>query len=59
MTYECRKTLMIWKLICLYGSKRTIYYQVAATVRDEKTLKRELLPLQRSMTIIKRFVNTG
>ena len=26
--------------------KRTIYYQVAATVRDEKTLQRELAPLQ-------------
>ena len=26
--------------------KRTIYYQVAATVRDENTLKRELVPLQ-------------
>ena len=27
--------------------KRTIYYQVAATVRDEQTLKRELAPLQK------------
>jgi len=27
--------------------KRTIYYQVAATVRDEKTLQRELAPLQK------------
>lgn len=26
---------------------RTVYYQVAATVRDEKTLKRELLPLEK------------
>lgn len=29
------------------GDKRTIYYQVAATVRDEKTLERELTPLQK------------
>ncbi len=28
--------------------KRTIYYQVAATVRDEKTLQRELAPLQKT-----------
>lgn len=27
--------------------KKTIYYQVAATVRDENTLKRELIPLQK------------
>lgn len=27
--------------------KRTIYYQVAATVRDEKTLQRELAPLRK------------
>lgn len=27
--------------------KKTIYYQVAATVRDENTLKRELSPLQK------------
>lgn len=27
--------------------KKTIYYQVAATVRDENTLKRELKPLQK------------
>lgn len=27
--------------------KKTIYYQVAATVRDENTLKRELVPLQK------------
>ena len=27
--------------------KKTIYYQVAATVRDENTLKRELTPLQK------------
>jgi hypothetical protein len=27
--------------------KRTTYYQVAATVRDENTLKRELAPLQK------------
>ena len=27
-------------------SKRTTYFQVAATVRDESTLKRELAPLQ-------------
>ena len=33
-------------LVCM-DQKRTIYYQVAATVRDEKTLKRELLPLQK------------
>ena len=32
--------------VCM-DQKRTIYYQVAATVRDEKTLKRELLPLQK------------
>lgn len=28
--------------------KRTIYFQVAATVRDEKTLQRELAPLQKA-----------
>ena len=27
--------------------KRTIYYQVAASVRDENTLRRELTPLQK------------
>ena len=27
--------------------KRTIYYQVAASVRDENTLRRELMPLQK------------
>lgn len=27
--------------------RRTVYYQVAATVRDENTLKRELTPLQK------------
>ena len=27
--------------------KKTIYYQVAASVRDETTLKRELTPLQK------------
>lgn len=27
--------------------KKTVYYQVAATVRDENTLKRELTPLQK------------
>lgn len=32
--------------VCM-DQKRIIYYQVAATVRDEKTLKRELLPLQK------------
>ncbi len=29
------------------GQKKTVYYQVAATVRDENTLKRELTPLQK------------
>ena len=28
-------------------NKRIIYYQVAASVRDDKTLKRELMPLQK------------
>jgi len=27
--------------------KKTVYYQVAASVRDETTLKRELAPLQK------------
>lgn len=29
------------------GNKRTIYFQVAATVRDETTLQRELAPLEK------------
>ena len=32
---------------CFVWIKKNHIYQVAATVRDEKTLKRELLPLQK------------
>lgn len=38
--------------------KRTIYYQVAATVRDENTLKRELAPLQKIADHYPKFILT-
>lgn len=38
--------------------KRTIYYQVAATVRDESTLKRELTPLQKITDHYPKFILT-
>ncbi len=39
-------------------SKRIIYYQVAATVRDENTLKRELTPLQKIPDHYQKFILT-
>ena len=39
-------------------SKRIIYYQVAATVRDENTLKRELTPLQKITDHYQKFILT-
>ena len=38
--------------------KRTIYFQVAATVRDEETLKRELTPLQKISDHYQKFILT-
>lgn len=38
--------------------KRTAYYQVAATVRDENTLKRELAPLQKIADHYPKFILT-
>jgi len=38
--------------------KRTTYYQVAATVRDESTLKRELTPLQKINDHYPKFILT-
>ena len=38
--------------------KRTIYFQVAATVRDEETLKRELNPLQKISDHYQKFILT-
>lgn len=38
--------------------KRTIYFQVAATVRDEATLKRELNPLQKISDHYQKFILT-
>ncbi|MCM1057959.1 MAG: ATP-binding protein [Firmicutes bacterium] len=38
--------------------KRTVYYQVAASVRDEKTLKRELTPLQKITNHYPKFILT-
>ena len=38
--------------------KRIVYYQVAATVRDEKTLKRELMPLQKIPDHYPKFILT-
>lgn len=38
--------------------KRTIYYQVAATVRDEKTLQRELAPLRKIDDFYPRIILT-
>lgn len=38
--------------------KRTFYYQVAATVRDENTLKRELAPLQKIANHYPKFILT-
>lgn len=38
--------------------KRTFYYQVAATVRDENTLKRELAPLQKIADHYPKFILT-
>lgn len=38
--------------------KRTIYYQVAATVRDQNTLKRELTPLQKIADHYPKFILT-
>ncbi|MCM1172535.1 MAG: ATP-binding protein [Clostridium sp.] len=38
--------------------KRTVYYQVAASVRDEKTLKRELAPLQKITDHYPKFILT-
>ena len=38
--------------------KRIIYYQVAATVRDEVTLKRELTPLQKISDHYQKFILT-
>lgn len=37
---------------------RTVYYQVAATVRDENTLKRELLPLEKINDHYQKFILT-
>lgn len=37
---------------------RTIYYQVTATVRDETTLKRELLPLEKINDHYQKFILT-
>lgn len=39
-------------------SKRIIYFQVAATVRDESTLKRELTPLEKINDHYQKFVLT-
>ena len=36
--------------------KCTVYYQVAATVRDESTLKRELAPLQKIKDHYPKFI---
>lgn len=38
--------------------KKTVYYQVAATVRDENTLKRELTPLQKINDHYQKFILT-
>ncbi len=38
--------------------KRTVYYHVAASVRDENTLKRELTPLQKIMNHYPKFILT-
>ena len=38
--------------------KRTVYYQVAATVRDKNTLKRELAPLQKIADHYPKFILT-
>lgn len=40
------------------NSKETIYYQVAATVRDENTLARELKPLQKISDHYKKIILT-
>lgn len=39
-------------------SKRIIYFQVAATVRDESTLKRELTPLEKINDHYQKFILT-
>lgn len=39
-------------------SKRIIYFQVAATVRDESTLKRELIPLEKINDHYQKFILT-
>lgn len=39
-------------------SKRTVYFQIAATVRDEATLKRELAPLQKIQDHYPKFILT-
>ena len=38
--------------------KKIIYYQVAASVRDEKTLKRELASLQKITDHYPKFILT-
>lgn len=38
--------------------KRTVYYQVAASLRDENTLKRELAPLQKIANHYPKFILT-
>ena len=39
-------------------SKRIIYFQVAATVRDESTLRRELAPLEKINDHYQKFILT-
>ena len=40
-------TFFFYSHFVAMDQKRTIYYQVAASVRDENTLRRELTPLQK------------